>query len=107
MISTIVIKTRAFEYQPIEDEWSDEEDWAWEWVEGTKEFSTIVRREWLKDIEKSKLRQTLEVVLVHRSSGEEKYELEDYYIVNGFDSGDGEPLYDIEERYTKMFGKHK
>ena len=107
MISTIVIKTRSFEYIPIEDDWNDEQDWYWEWVEGTEEFNVIVRYEWLRGVEKSKLRKTLEVALIHRGNPEEKYELEDYYIVNGFDNNDGKPLYDIEEIYAKMFGKHK
>ena len=107
MISTIIIKAKMFEYDPVEDDWSPEEDWHWQWVEGTRDFSSIVRYDWLKDVEKSKLRQTLEVVLMHRNGPDEKYELEDYYIVNGYHDEGGEPLYDIEERYAKMFGKPK
>ena len=101
MISTREIKAKSLSYQLIEDDWLDKKDWDGEWVEGTRDFTSIVRYDWLRGIEKSKLIKTLEVALVHMSDEE------DYWIVNGFGDRDREPIYDLEKIHARLFNKYK
>tara|TARA_B110000046_G_scaffold48241_1_gene53433 strand:- start:232 stop:588 length:357 start_codon:yes stop_codon:yes gene_type:complete len=102
--ANIVMKAKALYYQPIKDEWSDEEDWAWEWVEEVTYFQTRVSRDFINLLPDRDLKHTLELAVRSKNTEDEKYVLKDYYVTSAY-VDEGTPIYDVPNLYWKHIHK--
>ena len=98
--ANIVMKAKALYYQPIEDDWMDEEDWEWEWVEDVEYFQCRVSRDFVNLLTDREMKHTLEVAVRSKNNEDAKYVLKEYYITTSYVS-EGTPIYDVPNLYWK------